>query len=260
MSDKTKVTAPANSDTPLEFSQRLISPLDWTNTRRTFDGARLMTRAGGILVDGFGTRPVVVDTEAGHVAKFEAVASEVVRHKRGGLARVARVVGDDLDVLAMRLLDQRRRGARIDGVEHDHFGPLGDRRIELLLLERRVGIGVLVDHRAGRAELCHLRLEAREIALLVAGGRLVGHQECHRGVLRALRELRAQHLFRDAEITRQHATIGLGQSLGHAALYELLHVSGVAPDQPGQAGIILPPFADQPLEHGARIGFGHDFP
>lgn len=40
--------------------QRLVSPLDWSNTRRTFDGARLTARSGDLRVDGFATRWVQV--------------------------------------------------------------------------------------------------------------------------------------------------------------------------------------------------------
>ena len=40
--------------------QRLISPLDWSNTRRTFDGARLLTKAGAWKADAFATRWVQV--------------------------------------------------------------------------------------------------------------------------------------------------------------------------------------------------------
>jgi hypothetical protein len=39
-------------------AQRLISPLDWANTRRTFDGAKLMWKGEEWNVDGFWTRPV----------------------------------------------------------------------------------------------------------------------------------------------------------------------------------------------------------
>ena len=39
-------------------AQRLISPLDWSNTRRTFDGAKVFYRSGDWDVDGFWTRPV----------------------------------------------------------------------------------------------------------------------------------------------------------------------------------------------------------
>lgn len=39
-------------------AQRLISPLDWANTRRTFDGYRATYKTDGVVVDGFYTNPV----------------------------------------------------------------------------------------------------------------------------------------------------------------------------------------------------------
>jgi hypothetical protein len=39
-------------------SQRLISPLDWANTRRTFDGAKLFYANDDWTLDGFWTRPI----------------------------------------------------------------------------------------------------------------------------------------------------------------------------------------------------------
>jgi hypothetical protein len=39
-------------------NQRLISPLDWSNTRRTFDGATLLWKSQSWDVDAFWTRPV----------------------------------------------------------------------------------------------------------------------------------------------------------------------------------------------------------
>jgi hypothetical protein len=42
-------------------SERLISPLDWANTRRTFDGAKLMWKSPDWNVDLFYTQPVAVD-------------------------------------------------------------------------------------------------------------------------------------------------------------------------------------------------------
>lgn len=41
-------------------SQRLVSPLDWSNTRRTFEGGRLIARVSAVTLDGFLTEPVVV--------------------------------------------------------------------------------------------------------------------------------------------------------------------------------------------------------
>ena len=93
------------------------------------------------------------------------------------------VIGDNLDALRLRQLNEAGCGSRIDRVEHDDLGALGNHRVELLLLQRHVGVGVLVDDRAFGAELFHLGLEARKVVLLVAGRGLVRHQECDRGVL-----------------------------------------------------------------------------
>lgn len=43
--------------------ERTISPSDWLNTRRTFDGLRLMAHAGGWKFDAFATRPVELDPQ-----------------------------------------------------------------------------------------------------------------------------------------------------------------------------------------------------
>ncbi|HMP74024.1 MAG TPA: alginate export family protein [Kiritimatiellia bacterium] len=42
-------------------AQRLVSPLDWSNTRRTWDGARVILRRDGWRIEGFATRPVTVE-------------------------------------------------------------------------------------------------------------------------------------------------------------------------------------------------------
>jgi hypothetical protein len=44
-------------------SQRLISPLDWANTRRTFDGAKIYWRGEDWNIDGFWLRPLAFDPE-----------------------------------------------------------------------------------------------------------------------------------------------------------------------------------------------------
>jgi len=45
-------------------AQRLVSPLDWANTRRTFDGASAILSMGGWQATGFWTRPVRVNRYA----------------------------------------------------------------------------------------------------------------------------------------------------------------------------------------------------
>lgn len=42
-------------------AQRLISPLDWSNTRRTWDGVRGIMENNSWRIDAFATRPVVID-------------------------------------------------------------------------------------------------------------------------------------------------------------------------------------------------------
>lgn len=43
--------------------ERLIGPLDWTNTRRTFEGAKAIVTTGNNQLDLFWVRPVVVEVE-----------------------------------------------------------------------------------------------------------------------------------------------------------------------------------------------------
>ena len=54
------VTARVGRQELLIGSQRLVSPLDWTNTRRTFEGFRVMAHVRTLMLDGFLTRPVVI--------------------------------------------------------------------------------------------------------------------------------------------------------------------------------------------------------
>jgi Alginate export len=42
-------------------AQRVISPLDWANTRRTFEGVRLTKKSKDLAIDGFWTNPVRID-------------------------------------------------------------------------------------------------------------------------------------------------------------------------------------------------------
>lgn len=52
------LTARGGRQELLYGAQRLVSPLDWSNTRRTFDGAKMFWRSEKWSVDGFWTRPV----------------------------------------------------------------------------------------------------------------------------------------------------------------------------------------------------------
>ncbi len=57
-SDAGKLTARVGRQELLLGNQRLVSPLDWANTRRTFDGFRLMFSGDNWDIDGFYTNPV----------------------------------------------------------------------------------------------------------------------------------------------------------------------------------------------------------
>lgn len=45
-------------------AQRVISPLDWANTRRTFDGVRVTKKSTDLAIDGFWTHPVLVNAHS----------------------------------------------------------------------------------------------------------------------------------------------------------------------------------------------------
>jgi hypothetical protein len=55
-----QTTARVGRQELLYGNQRLVSPLDWANTRRTFDGARLLHQAGDWQIDSFYTYLVPV--------------------------------------------------------------------------------------------------------------------------------------------------------------------------------------------------------
>lgn len=58
-------------------NQRLVSPLDWANTRRTFEGGKVMYKADDWAIDGFWTNyvPVIANKldEADHSQRFYGV-------------------------------------------------------------------------------------------------------------------------------------------------------------------------------------------
>ncbi|MBX3421335.1 MAG: alginate export family protein [Pirellulaceae bacterium] len=57
------LTARAGRQELLFGDQRVISPLDWANTRRTFDGYRATAKTKTLTVDGFWTNPVFPDAQ-----------------------------------------------------------------------------------------------------------------------------------------------------------------------------------------------------
>lgn len=52
-------------------NQRLVSPLDWANTRRTFDGVDMIWKRDDLAVDAFWTRPVPFDQHVSNDSEFD---------------------------------------------------------------------------------------------------------------------------------------------------------------------------------------------
>ncbi len=94
-------------------AQRLISPLDWANTRRTFEGGKLFWQGENWTVDGFWTRPVP-DTLANSKTHNKADQSQ---EYMGVYASYLNLETEYLDVYWTRYLETD--GA---GFEFDTFG------------------------------------------------------------------------------------------------------------------------------------------
>ena len=56
--------------------QRLISPLDWANTRRTFDGAKIFYTSKDFKLDGFWVRPVPFNQHINQDTNFDSPESD----------------------------------------------------------------------------------------------------------------------------------------------------------------------------------------
>jgi hypothetical protein len=63
LGEKNGVTIRFGRQDLLYGAQRLISPLDWTNVRRTFEGLKVSSQLGNHNLDAFWVRPVIVDNE-----------------------------------------------------------------------------------------------------------------------------------------------------------------------------------------------------
>ena len=78
--------------------QRAVSPLDWANTRRTFEGAKLMWERDNLKVDAFWTNPMRVDPYS-----FDAPDRD--QEFMGVYSTLAGREGNTLDGYFLRLLD-----------------------------------------------------------------------------------------------------------------------------------------------------------
>jgi hypothetical protein len=76
-------------------SERLVSPLDWANTRRTFEGFKFFWQGGDWNLDVFATRPVVVDPKHFDSADYD-------QEFFGGWATYKGLPGRTLDFYAIQ--------------------------------------------------------------------------------------------------------------------------------------------------------------
>ncbi|TWT89335.1 alginate export family protein [Stieleria varia] len=98
-------------------AQRLISPLDWANTRRTFDGGRVTYKGDDWNLDGFFVHPV--NRDAAHEDKLDTTNNDVDFYGVYG-SRKGTALGD-LDVYYLALddsvldFDYHTLGSRVSG-------------------------------------------------------------------------------------------------------------------------------------------------
>ncbi|MFQ5424343.1 MAG: alginate export family protein [Phycisphaerae bacterium] len=65
LGDKVPFTVRVGRQELLYGKQRLVSPLDWANTRRRFDGVKVFYRSEKFDIDGFYVRPIPIDLTEG---------------------------------------------------------------------------------------------------------------------------------------------------------------------------------------------------
>lgn len=125
-------------------AQRLVSPLDWSNTRRTFDGVRAIAQHQGWRIDAFATRPVTLEKyEFNEPDDDQAFYGLYAVHAVPGRKLVydLYLLRLDRDALASGDEERSTAGVRLNGtcpltgVEFDaeggwQFGDAGDRDIE----------------------------------------------------------------------------------------------------------------------------------
>lgn len=101
-------------------AQRLVSPLDWGNTRRTFEGARVIWHGEKWDVDGFWLRPMKRD--GAHRSKLDA--PNLDRQMYGMYANYKGLCHSNLDVywIALDYEDVGPSGFRYDTIGSRYWG------------------------------------------------------------------------------------------------------------------------------------------
>lgn len=139
--------------------QRLISPLDWANARRTFDGARLLTRTGDWKVDAFVTRLVQVqqhdfnDGDSGRdlygvyatrpIAPWQATLDAYALGVQRDQAKFGAITGDE----ERTTLGTRLGGKCAQGIDYDleggyQLGEVGAADVAAWFVASQVGYAV----------------------------------------------------------------------------------------------------------------------
>ena len=105
-------------------AQRLVSPLDWANTRRTFEGARLMWKGESWDVDAIWLRPM--KRNAAHRTKLDA--PNLDRQLYGIYSTYKGLCRDNLEAywLALDYEDVGANGFRYDTIGARYWGGQGD--------------------------------------------------------------------------------------------------------------------------------------
>ena len=89
-------------------NQRLVSPLDWANTRRTFEGIKVLYKAGDWAIDGFLTHYVPVDSD-------ELDEADYRRPFYGAYAVYSGMKNRTLDIYYLGIDDERVGGPPASG-------------------------------------------------------------------------------------------------------------------------------------------------
>lgn len=110
-------------------AQRLVTPFDWANTRKTFDGARAMWKGDSWDIDGIWLRPLHRD--AAHVKKLDS--PNLDRQLYGVYGTYKDLCRDNLEAywLALDYEDVGPSGFRYDTLGIRYWGSEGDWLYEL---------------------------------------------------------------------------------------------------------------------------------
>ena len=109
-------------------AQRTISPLDWANTRRTFEGVRMLYQRGDVSLDGFWTEFVPVNPTGSDKSdgnrKFYGAYSTIKNTAVGTLENY--YIGFDNDNIPFEYhtLGSRASGATDNGILYDFEGAI----------------------------------------------------------------------------------------------------------------------------------------